>query len=126
AEKSALQAAAVIGRAFAAAAVRELIEAEPRLEALAERGFVRSGGTELAFTHALTREVAYRTLTTPTRARLHARYAEWLAVVGGGRDEDAAELAHHYPEAVRPEEVDLAWPEAEDDVSRLRRQAISW
>ena len=125
AEKSALQAAAVIGRTFAAAAVRELIEEELRVEALAERGFVRGGGAELAFMHALTREVAYGSLTTPTRARLHARYADWLEV-GGGRDEDAAELAHHYAEAVRPEDVDLAWPEEEDEVSRLRRQAVSW
>jgi class 3 adenylate cyclase len=125
-EKSALQAAAAIGRTFAAAAVRELIEEEPRLEALAERGFVRSGGAELAFIHALTREVAYASLTTPTRARLHARYAEWLEAVSGGQDEDAAELAHHYAEAVRPEDVDLAWPEEEGEVSRLRRQAVSW
>ena len=126
AEKSALQAAAVIGRTFAGAAVRELIEEEPRLEALAGRGFVRSGGTELAFMHALTREVAYRSLTTPTRVRLHARYAEWLDAVGGGRDEDAAELAHHYAEAVRPEDIDLAWPEEEDEVKRLLRQAVFW
>jgi class 3 adenylate cyclase len=126
AEKSALQAAAVIGRTFAAAAMRELLEEEPRLEALAERGFLRNGGAEVAFVHALTREVAYGSLMTPTRARLHARYAEWLEVVGGGRDEDAAELAHHYVEAVRPEEVDLAWPEDEDNVSRLRRQAVFW
>jgi class 3 adenylate cyclase len=126
AEKSALQAAAVVGRTFAAAAVRELIDEEPRLEALAERGFLRSGGAELAFMHALTRDVAYGSLTTPTRARLHARYAEWLEVVGGGRDEEAAELAHHFAEAIRPEDVDLAWPEEEEKVSRLRRQAVSW
>ena len=103
AEKAALQAAAVIGRTFGAYAVRELISDEPRFDMLAERGFVRSAATELAFVHALTREVAYGSLTTPTRARLHARYAEWLEVEGGGRDEDAAALAHHYAEAVRPE-----------------------
>jgi class 3 adenylate cyclase/predicted ATPase len=126
AEKTALQAAAVIGRTFGAAAVRELTEEEPRLEALVERGFVRSGVAELAFVHALTREVAYASLTTPTRARLHARYAEWLEVVGGGRDEDAAELAHHYAEAARPEDVDLAWPEEGDKVGWLQRQAVYW
>ena len=126
AEKSALQAAAVIGRTFPAAAIRQLIEDEPRLEALAERGFLRSDGVQLAFTHALAREVAYGSLTTATRARLHARYAEWLEVTGGRPDEDAAELAHHYAEAVRPEDVDLAWPEEEDEVRRLRTQAVAW
>jgi class 3 adenylate cyclase len=126
AEKSALQAAAVIGKTFAAAAVHELIGDEPPLEALAQRGFVQRGGGKLTFIHALTREVAYRGLTTPIRARLHARYAELLEALGGGRDEDAGELAHHYAEAARPEDVDLAWPEEEDEVRRLQGQAVSW
>ena len=111
AEKSALQAGAVIGRTFGAEAVRKLVSGEPRFDTLAERGFLRGAAAELVFMHALTREVAYGSLTTPTRARLHGRYAEWLEAEGGGRDEDAASLAHHYAEAVRPEDVDLAWPE---------------
>ena len=126
AEKGALQAAAVIGRAFPADAVRELISDEPRFEMLAERGFVRSAATELVFMHALTVEVAYGSLTTPSRARLHGRYAEWLEAEGGGRDEDAAALAHHYAEAVRPEDVDLAWPGEEAEATRLRGLAIAW
>ena len=76
--------------------------------------------------HALTREVAYGSLTTPTRARLHARYADWLEVEGGGRDEDAAALAHHYAEAVRPEDVDLAWPGEEAEAGRLQGRAVAW
>jgi class 3 adenylate cyclase len=126
AEKAALQAAAVIGRTFGADAVRELISDEPRFDMLAERGFVRAAATELVFAHALTREVAYGSLSTPTRARLHARYAEWLEDEGGGRDEDAAALAHHYAEAVRPEDVDLAWPGEEAEAGRLRGRAVAW
>jgi class 3 adenylate cyclase/tetratricopeptide (TPR) repeat protein len=125
-EKAALQAAAVIGRTFAAGAVRELISDEPQFDTLADRGFVRPDAAELVFMHALTREVAYGSLTTPTRARLHARYAEWLEVESGGRDEDAAALAHHYAEAVRPEDVDLAWPDEDGEAGRLRGLAVVW
>ena len=35
-------------------------------------------------------------------------------------------LAHHYAEAVRPEDVDLAWPEDDSEVDRLRRHAVAW
>jgi class 3 adenylate cyclase/energy-coupling factor transporter ATP-binding protein EcfA2 len=125
-EKAALQAAAVIGRTFGADAVRELISGEPRFDTLAERGFVRGVAAELVFMHTLTREVAYGSLTTPTRARLHARYAEWLEVEGGGRDEDAAALAHHYAEAVPPEDLDLAWSGEEAEADRLRVRAVAW
>jgi class 3 adenylate cyclase/tetratricopeptide (TPR) repeat protein len=126
AEKAALQAAAVIGRTFRADAVRELISDQPRFDTLAERGFVRGAAAEFVFMHALTREVAYGSLTTPTRARLHARYAEWLEVESGGRDEDAAALAHHYAEGVRPEDVDLAWHGEEVELGRLRGRAVAW
>ena len=126
AEKAALQAAAVIGRTFGANAVRELVSGESRFDTLAERGFLHGAAAELVFMHALTREVAYGTLTTPSRARLHARYAEWLEAEGGGRDEDAASLAHHYAEAVRPEDVDLAWPKEEAEAKRLRGRAVAW
>jgi class 3 adenylate cyclase len=126
AEKAALQAAAVIGRTFRGDAVRELISDQPRFDTLAERGFVRGTAAEFVFMHALTRDVAYGSLTTPTRARLHARYAEWLEVEGGGRDEDAAALAHHYAEGVRPEDFDLAWPSEEAEAGRLRGRAVTW
>ena len=127
AEKSALQAGAVIGRTFGADAVRELVSGEPQFDTLTERGFVRGGtAAELVFMHALTREVAYGSLTTPTRARLHGRYAEWLEAEGGGRDEDASSLAHHYAEAVRPEDIDLAWPGEEAEARRLRDRAVVW
>lgn len=126
AEKAVLQAASVIGRTFDADAVRELVSGESQFDTLAERGFVRGSADELVFMHALTRDVAYGSLTTPSRARLHARYAEWLEAQGGGGDEDAASLAHHYAEAVRPEDVDLAWPGEEAEARRLRGRAVAW
>jgi DNA-binding SARP family transcriptional activator/class 3 adenylate cyclase len=77
AEKEALQAAAVIGRAFWLGAVRELLDAAPfDPTVLEERGFVRrrresslGGERELVFKHALTREVAYASLPLARRAR---------------------------------------------------------
>jgi DNA-binding SARP family transcriptional activator len=107
AEKAALQAAAVIGRSFWDRAVRNLSELPPDgFRLLEERDFVRrlpesslEGQREFVFKHALTRDVAYSSLTAPTRAKFHAGFADWLAAVGGGRDEHAGRVATHYAEA---------------------------
>jgi class 3 adenylate cyclase len=134
AEKAALQAASVIGRVFWAGPVYELVEGlEPDFRILEERDFVRrrSGSTmagerEYAIKHALTREIAYAGLPKARRARLHAAFARWVEGVGRGRDEYAALLGHHYAEAVRPDDVDLAWAGDEAEVLRLRQQAVAW
>jgi class 3 adenylate cyclase/tetratricopeptide (TPR) repeat protein len=134
ADKAALQAAAVIGRTFWSGPVYDLLEGvEPDLRLLEERDFIRrrpsssiAGEREFAIKHALTREVAYASLPKASRARLHARFAEWLDRAGEGRDEHAALLAHHYWEAVRPEDADLAWAEDEPEATRLRHSAVMW
>ncbi|HYY34677.1 MAG TPA: adenylate/guanylate cyclase domain-containing protein [Gaiellaceae bacterium] len=133
-EKGALQAAAVIGRTFWPGPVRDLLAGgEPDFEALEERDFIRrragtslAGEREFAFKHALTREVAYATLPKARRARLHAAFAGWLERVGEGRDEWAALLAHHFAEAARPEDADLAWAGAEDELEQVRDKAVHW
>jgi tetratricopeptide (TPR) repeat protein len=125
-EKAALQAGAVIGRRFRADSVQELIGEQAELEVLVERSFVRRDGDEFTFVHALTRDVAYRSLTTARRARLHARLAAWLERVGEGDEAAAAQLAHHYFESVRPESVDLAWAEEREELARLRALAVLW
>jgi class 3 adenylate cyclase len=134
AEKDGLQAAAVIGRIFWPGPVRELVGGgEPDFEALEERDFIRrrpgsslEGEREFAFKHALTREVAYASVPKARRARLHAEFARWLERVGEGRDEWAALLAHHYAEAARPEDADLAWAGADDELERVRENAVHW
>jgi class 3 adenylate cyclase len=133
-EKQALQAASVIGRIFWAEPVYELVrEAEPDLRILEERDLIRrragssiAGDREYAIKHALTREVAYASLPKARRARLHAAFARWLERTGEGRDEDAPLLAHHYVEAVRPEDSDLAWGDAESELAELRVRALAW
>jgi class 3 adenylate cyclase/tetratricopeptide (TPR) repeat protein len=134
AEKQALQAASVIGRIFWAGPVYELVQgAEPDLGILEERDFIRrragstiAGDREYAIKHALTREVAYASLPKARRARLHAAFARWLERTGEGRDEYAPLLAHHYAEAVRPEDVDLAWAGTTDELEDLRARALTW
>ncbi len=134
AEKAALQAASVIGRVFWTGPVYELVPGlEPDLRILEDRDFIRrragssiSGETEYAFKHQLTREVAYAGLPKAARARLHAGFAAWLERFGGGRDEHAALLAHHYAEAVRPEDADLAWAGADAELDRGRESALAW
>jgi class 3 adenylate cyclase/tetratricopeptide (TPR) repeat protein len=133
-EKAALQAASVIGRVFWPGPVRELLDGgDPDFDVLEERDFIRhrsgssmAGEREYAIKHALTREVAYGSLPKTRRARMHAAFAEWLERSRPGRDELAPLLAHHYAEAVRGEDVDLAWGDVPAEAERLRRNAIVW
>jgi class 3 adenylate cyclase len=134
AEKAALQAASVIGRIFWTLPVYELVPGQdPDFHVLETRDFVRrragssiAGETEYAFKHQLTREVAYEGLPKGKRARLHAAFATWLERFGGGRDEYAPLLAHHYAAAVRPEDTDLAWAGAEAELDELKAAALQW
>lgn len=124
----------MIGRIFWAGPVYELVpEAEPDLGVLEERDFIRrrpeswlEGDREYSIKHALTREVAYGSLPTARRAELHAAFARWFEETIGGRAEYAAILAHHYAEAVRPEEVDLAWSDRTEELATLRSRALEW
>ncbi len=134
AEKAALQAASVVGRVFWTGPIYELLAGtEPDFRLLEERDFVRrrhgssiAGETEFVFKHQLTREVAYASLPKARRARLHAWCAGWLERLGEGRDEHASLLAHHYAEAARPENADLAWAGEEEELGRLGRKAVGW
>jgi len=133
AEKQALQAAAVIGRIFWAGPVYELVDGQPDLRVLEDRDFVRrrlgssmAGEREYAIKHALTREVAYDSLPRARRAGMHARFAQWVERRAASPEEVAPILAHHFAEAVRPEDVDLAWAGRERELDELRALAISW
>jgi len=134
AEKAALQAASVIGRIFWTGPVYQLLEGlDPDFRVLEERDFIRrrpgssmADEREYVIKHALTGEVAYASLPKARRARLHATFAGWIERLGDGRDENAALLGHHYAEAVRPEDVDLVWPDDDGEVERLRTKAVGW
>jgi class 3 adenylate cyclase/tetratricopeptide (TPR) repeat protein len=134
AEKAALQAASVIGRTFWTGPVYELVGgAPPDVGLLEEREFVRRrttsslpGEREYVIKHALTRDVAYGSLPKAQRARLHAAFAAWMERRVEGHDELVPLLAHHYAEAVRPEDLDLAWAGQDAEVDRLRASAVAW
>jgi len=132
-EKTALQAGAVVGRVFWTSSVVHLLGEEPDFDLLEERDLIRSnrgsmivGDREYAIKHALTREVAYASIPKARRGRLHAMLADWLESGDLGKDEHASLLAYHYSEAVKPEDVDLVWVDAAEELERLRGRAVHW
>ena len=133
-EKAALQAAAVVGRVFWPSHVVHLLGDDvPDFDLLEERDFIRrrgpstmAGEREYAVKHALTREVAYASIPKARRGRLHAALADWLVASDPSKDEHASLLAYHYAEAVRPDDVDLAWANEPHELDRLRAQAVRW
>jgi class 3 adenylate cyclase/tetratricopeptide (TPR) repeat protein len=104
-EKAVLQSAAVIGKQFAEAVLRQAMrlsrpELEDALRALTAAEFIYEESpypeSEYAFMHPLTREVAHRSQLTEQRARMHRRVAEAIAELYPYKlDEQAALLAHH-------------------------------
>ena len=132
ADQSALEAAAVVGRTFTEASVCELVpDEQPDFALLENRGFVRrlpaqQGERRYAFKHALTRDVVYVGVPKPLRGRLHATVAERLEQAAESPDEVAALLAHHYAEAVSPEDVDLVWTDEPARAAELRGRAVRW
>ncbi len=107
-EKSFMLDGAVVGKVFWTGALgRSGDEATSTFHSLERKGFVRrqrrssvEGEVELAFAHALVRDVAYGQIPRADRAAKHRRVAEWIESLG--RPEDHAEmLAYHWSSALR-------------------------
>ncbi|HZN50259.1 MAG TPA: sigma 54-interacting transcriptional regulator [Methylomirabilota bacterium] len=103
-----LQLASVCGREMSRPLLEEIWDEphdlEPHLRELVQREFVRlrtgPETTVCAFAHALTHEVAYRSLFDETRRRVHERVARALASRFPQVTETQPELlAHHYTNA---------------------------
>jgi class 3 adenylate cyclase len=133
-EKAALQAGAVVGRVFWTAPVVHLLGGdEPDFDLLEERDLIvahrrssLAGDREFAIKHALTRDVAYGTIPKARRGRLHASLGTWLERSDAHTDERASLLAYHYSEAAKPEDADLVWDGAADELERVRARAVHW
>jgi tetratricopeptide (TPR) repeat protein len=106
-EKELLRDAAVVGKVFWVSALgRDAREAAATLHSLERKGFVRrqrrtsvEGEPELAFAHALVRDVAYGQIARADRVEKHGRIARWIEALG--RPEDHAEmLAYHWSAAL--------------------------
>ncbi len=105
-EKQLLQNAAVLGKVFWRGGVGalgtdasdELVQRLIRKEFLRrERGSSIAGEQELAFRHALVRDVAYAQLPRAARAEKHRLAAEWIAATSTSRPDL---VAHHYLQAL--------------------------
>jgi len=96
-ERSALQAAAILGQRFSLEALRHLVE-DPAYDCagLAEHFLVRPEGADYLFCHALIRDGARESLLKSRRKQLHARAAQWFE----GRDPVLA--AEHFDRADSP------------------------
>ena len=101
-EKSFLHAGSVVGKVFWTGALENGdADAEQVMHSLIRKGFLRrqrrssvAGEVELAFAHALVRDVAYAQLPRAERGRRHEAVADWL--VSLGRSEDHAEMVAYH------------------------------
>ncbi len=96
-DKTAMQAAAVLGQRYTLDALRHLIK-DPSYDCglLVEQFLVRRDGGELQFCHALIRDGAYASLLHSRQRRLHTRAAEWF------HSSDVALAAEHFDRAGEP------------------------
>ena len=96
-DKSALQAAAVLGQVAPLAAIRHLLD-DPTYEPaiLIDQFLLRPEGDDLVFCHALIRDGAYASLLHARRRQLHQQAATWIL------PQDAALAAEHYERAEDP------------------------
>ena len=96
-DKTALQAASVIGQRFELAALRHLIE-EPGYDCggLVAHHLVRPEGGAYLFAHALIRDGVYSSLLNTRKRELHARAARWYA------EDDPVLHAEHLDRAEDP------------------------
>lgn len=106
-ERTALQAAAVVGRVLRPAALEAVIgnhgNLDGAIDGLVARDMIVPADDPGTFTfrHILIRDVAYGTLSRAERIRIHAAVAEWLEEFAAGRLDEFTELiAYHYREAV--------------------------
>lgn len=141
ADKEVLQAAAVIGKTFAAAVLARATglgdaPLAARLAALAGAELIAAAGDDdvYVFAHPLTQEVAYAAQLHTRRAAVHGAVARALAASAGAvvTADAAALLAYHWEAAGEPVEAALshhrvaralAGTASEEALDRLRRGA---
>jgi class 3 adenylate cyclase/tetratricopeptide (TPR) repeat protein len=135
-EKRTVQHAAVLGHAFLAEALAELMEApvDAVLSELSRKSLfterVAEGGGRFAFRHQLIRDVAYASLPRAQRATLHSRAADGIAGRAGARYPELAELvAYHRMEASSqdpsPKHAESAWHASIEAAEVVARRGAS-
>ncbi|MBG6136492.1 class 3 adenylate cyclase/tetratricopeptide (TPR) repeat protein [Longispora fulva] len=134
ADRTVLQAAAVVGATFwpgaVAAAVGRSVEAiERALRRLEQRDLVSeqhestmAGQVEYRFRHVLVREVCYQRLPRTERIARHERTATWLSGVSDSRADDLAEVTARHRSAAY--EIALSLGLETERYARTARQAL--
>ncbi len=122
-DRSLLAAASVAGERFTAEdaaflAQRDIVDVGRALGHLADLHFLDQGDGDYRFHHGLVRDVAYGRLLAVERMHAHARYATERV-----HSEDAAALAYHWWEALRPPDADWVWAD-DPDLPAKRREAF--
>jgi class 3 adenylate cyclase/tetratricopeptide (TPR) repeat protein len=130
AERSAIEAAAVVGVSAAAEDVAMLLEQPVELAAgllmgLARKELLRplDGDREFAFRHVLIREAAYAALPKQVRANLHERYFDWLETQPRGTAPGGEEILGYHLERACLERAQLR-PPGDHDRDLARRAAV--
>jgi class 3 adenylate cyclase len=148
-DKRVLQLASVVGRTFWPGSIRALLDPDVgsgnriddvngdglggALQRLRARDLVQAkarsalaGEPEFAFTHVLTRDVAYGSLPRRDRANAHAAVARWIGATAGPRIAEFRELlAHHLVEAYEAERgASQPDPERVDRARRLAHETL--
>jgi predicted ATPase/class 3 adenylate cyclase len=112
-ERRVVESASVIGLEFSSDAVSVLVQEddvgtdlEPALAALCGKQLIRraepGAADDFHFSHILIRDAAYARLLKRTRARLHERFAAWLADMVGSRLAEYEEiLGYHLEQSFR-------------------------
>lgn len=120
-DRSALQAAAVLGQRFAPAAVNFVIENDAYdCAGLVGLQLARPEGDGYLFAHALVRDGVYESMRRDRRRALHGRAAAWY------REHDAALYARHLDAAGDPAAVQAYRVAAEEERAAYRySQALS-
>jgi DNA-binding CsgD family transcriptional regulator len=109
-----LQAAAVLGRGFTPGVLStvsglDALALEDALDAALSAGLLQESAGLIDFTHALIRQTVYEGLNAARRVRLHRAAGAALEVADrSGADLHLAELATHFGESDRPEDLGKA------------------
>jgi tetratricopeptide (TPR) repeat protein len=117
-DKSALQAASIIGKRFTLEAVRLLTEdSDYRCDALVAVDLVRPEGAEYVFAHALIQEGVYSSLLNATKRELHLRAARWFGT------QEPILRAQHLDRASDPEAAQAYLGAAREQMAKFRHES---
>jgi class 3 adenylate cyclase/tetratricopeptide (TPR) repeat protein len=131
-ERTALEAAAVVGKAFFVGAVRDLVAEDARtrvpgdLMALVRKELIRPerstlpGQDAFRFRHLLIRDAAYEAIPKTQRAELHERFADWLERVAGDAVVEQEEIVAYHLEQAHGYRTQLGPPDERSEAIGLR------